>query len=97
MAFYLVIDQALQQFDGQILLRQVANPCKEFVRQNGNIRFGQAGCREDIHYSLGSDGIRDDLAHSVVEVLSSALVPVFRRLDEAGPHCLEETHIIPDF
>ena len=73
-ACYRMVLEVPQKLNSKILLRQMADLRQEVIRQDRNVRFLQAGSREDVHNAIRNHGSRHDLSNCVVQVLPGPLL-----------------------
>jgi len=90
-----IIQELAQKLDRQIPLRQMANLCKELIREDRDVRLLQASSGEDVHDLVGDDCSRDDLPDGEVQFFV-CLALTGHALGQHGPHGLEEAHVVPD-
>ena len=91
----LVVQELLQQLDGEVAPRHVTHLGEKAVVEHGDVRALEPRDGEDVDDLVARDGARDDLPHGEVELLV-ALQALDRGLHERRAHRLEEAHVVAD-
>ncbi|MPM20263.1 hypothetical protein SDC9_66692 [bioreactor metagenome] len=95
--FDLIIEQSFEQFKCQISAIHALNFSQEFIGEDGNIRFTDAGRVKYVDHFTGNNGVVDDLPDSGLNFFIGSGFGGFIKFGKAGFDCLEKGQIITDF